>query len=736
MRNYLAFIALFLTAHFYAQPRNVIIYIGDGYGMSAKAATRLAMGQGQTGARYSTDHGFQVLNADRLKYQGTLTTHSMNSWITDSAPGSTVYACGQKGKVHNEAIAFNMDAMMPVETILEYAKKQGYAVGVVTTTRVTHATPADFTTHTWSRDLENELAAQMISSTQTQYMECYGAAYDSSKHWVLPSPKIGVEIDVILGGGASRFLPKAVSSANAVVNEKIKFKGNRTADIDLIALAQKRGFEYVNQRDALLNLDYSKFKPGGQAKLLGLFNSSHMAYENDRQTEFAHEPTLALMTEVAIEVLKRKGGEKGFFLMVEGGRIDHLEHANSGGIVAKDGKFHIGCDHEVASPDEIYTGINDSVSGNYGSDYLIKEVLAFDHAIGEGRKLLQDTTRKTLLFSTSDHECGGLAVVALHDEADEQKNGTKVRTYASEPKQAAAFGDGTHINPNGVSPGKSWFPDYEKYDFQGYKWPRPRTKTSPRIVISYGSNPVVNGNGTSYLSGYNAPGNHTPQDVWVGADDNQKGAWASRITGRGQLDNTDITPIMRDFLGLDGYSCWDPALEYKHTIQEGEYQKYKLFIQTKDKSTDSKKVMVRLTKPKNAKVFYPKEGLIETENTLEFLAPLGIYPTNIFFQSAQKLSINDFKVEVLTPHTELKLNEKFETFGHIISAPIPLRVEQKKKYFLVKYGTILFLDKNQKVISTHSVSIGAEKAAKITIPKGAKTAYASNGYFDYFYDLK
>ena len=552
------------------KPKNVIIFIGDGYGIAAKTATRMALGQGQTGARYSDDQNYHLLDADKLKYSGTLTTHSMNSWITDSAPGSTVYACGKKGKVHNEAIAFNMDANIPVETILENAKKNGYAVGVVTTTRVTHATPADFTTHTWNRDLENELAAQMISSSQAQYAEIYGSLYDSAGlHWVLPEPKIGVELDVIMGGGASKFLPKSRKSAHGKIlddrglpildatGREKTMAGGRADEIDLVSFAEQRGFQYVNSRAALRAIDLKQFKPGSKAKVLGLFNTSHCNYEHDRQTVASHEPTLAEMTEIAIEILKRKGGDKGFFLMVEGGRIDHLEHANSGGVFMKDSIYHIGCDHEVASPDEIYKGINNDTSGNYGSDYLIKEVLAFDHAIGQGRKLLEDQNRETLIFSTSDHECGGLAVIALHDEQDLQKNGTKVRTYADAPAQARAKDAPESINPKRLTPGAAWFPEYDMYEFQGYQWPHAKSDAAHRIVISYGSNPGVNGNTPKPP---HAPGNHTPQDVWVGADDNMNGKFASKIIGRGQLDNTDITPIMKEFLGLDHFTLWDPNL--------------------------------------------------------------------------------------------------------------------------------------------------------------------------------
>ncbi|MEI6410732.1 MAG: alkaline phosphatase [Bacteroidota bacterium] len=581
------------------KPRNVIMYIGDGFGIAPKTATRMALGQGRDDSRFSDDKHFRLMEIDNLRYTATLTTHSRNSWITDSAPGATVYAAGKKGKVNNEAIAFNMQANVPVETILEYAKKQGYAVGLVTTTRITHATPADFASHIWNRDLEDIIASQFISASQADYASVYGTSYDSlSKHWVLPLPKRGVEIDVLLGGGARHFLPKTAASTNKNIvdaagnpiknaaGNPVSINGSRVDNIDLVEIAKSRGFKYVNSRDALMNLDLSQFTPGSSKKLLGLFNASHCEYEQDRQLNKPWEPNLADMTQIAIEVLKRKGGTKGFFLMVEGGRIDHMEHANVGGIAYAPGTntMIVVSDKEAPSPDLIYASNNPTATpGIYGSDYLIKEVLSFDNSIGKGRDLLEDPNSETLIFSSSDHECGGLAVVGLHDEADAQNNGTKVRTYAKTPSQTAANGGGTNPAPNGVTPGEAWFPDYTTYSFQGYDYPKPSNPTGPRIVISYGSNPVVNGNGTNLGA---TAGNHTPQDVWVGSDDNVGGTFSSRITGRGLLDNTDLTPIMKDFLKLSGYSTWDPnvTLTFNNpaTFCKNQYLILKLSVKNND----------------------------------------------------------------------------------------------------------------------------------------------------------
>lgn len=324
------------------KPKYCILYIGDGFGVSAKTAARMAMGQGTIGKRFPSDGGFHVLSLDKLGYNTMVTTHSANSWTTDSGPGASVYASGKNGKIDNEAISFNVKTGQSVETILEAAKKEGYAVGLVTTTRITHATPAAFGSHTWFRDLEDYIASQYLSSSQTQYKAIYNddsssiRPYNPARDWQLPTPKSGVEIDVLLGGGFRHFYPNGKADTvrdqhnMPILNNGavVKQFGKRADNVNLIGYAEKRGYKYINSREALLNLDTTLFRRGNNTKLLGLFNASHMSYEQDRQLTNQYEPSLFEMVEVAIKVLKAKGGQKGFFLMVEGGRIDHLEHAN------------------------------------------------------------------------------------------------------------------------------------------------------------------------------------------------------------------------------------------------------------------------------------------------------------------------------------------------------------------------------------------------------------------------
>ena len=587
-----------LTAHQEARAQasgannNVIIYIGDGFGLAPKTAARMAMGQGTTGKRFPSDAGFQVLNLDKLKYNATVTTHSLNSWITDSAPGAAVYACGKPGKQDNEVISLNPATGASIETILEAAKKQGYAVGLVSTARITHATPAAFASHIWYRDLEDYISAQYIASTQAQYQAIFDSSptasyrYTAARDWVLPTPKVGVELDVLLGGGARHFMPRtrtAASSYETIVDRNgtaiidpatgvaATLKGNRADDVDLVSYAvTQRNYGYVNSRDALNNINLSQYGPGGK-KLLGLFNSTHVNYEQDRQTNAAWEPSLAEMTHMAIEVLKAKSNGKGFFLMVEAGRIDHLEHANTGGISvvanpAGGNQYTVDSDKPTYAPgggeaNYLATPATVRTTNVYASDYMIKEVLAFDYAVAEGRALLATTTTtgKTLVFSTSDHECGGFAVTGLHDEADAQANGTKIRTYAGQITKSVAAEAG-YATPTNLVRGDGgaggWFPDYVMNSFQGKDYPQPASATGKRIVVAYGSNPLTNGNGTRASTGVGSnqgatPGNHTPQDIWVGAEDNTNlPTDAAAIAGQGLLDNTSITPIMARFLGL------------------------------------------------------------------------------------------------------------------------------------------------------------------------------------------
>jgi len=276
-------------------PKNVIFFLGDGMGITTQTAARIYK-VGEDGD----------LTMDTLPESAFVKTYSNNAQVTDSAPSMAAYMTGVK--MNNEVIsmtpetsAFDVetgkdylsgtDSTCPatgngsaVPTLLELAKAAGKGTGAVTTTRITHATPATTYAHVCHRDAENTIAAQAVPG---------GTGYNSA---------LGDGVDVLLGGGRQFFLPNTAG-------------GKRTDGRDLTAEFKSKGYTYVANK--------TEFAAAPAAnKLVGLFTNSHMSYDLDRDSSL--EPSLAEMTSKAIDVLSKN--PKGFFLMVEGGRIDHALH--------------------------------------------------------------------------------------------------------------------------------------------------------------------------------------------------------------------------------------------------------------------------------------------------------------------------------------------------------------------------------------------------------------------------
>jgi len=271
-------------------PRNVIFFIGGGLGLNTMTAARI-YAVGEEGD----------LTLDTLPDVAFVKTYSNNAQVTDSAAAMSAYMTGMK--VNNEVISMSADTRAvkpaangssacgsgngkPVATLLELAAQNGRATGVVTTTRVTQATPAATYAHTCHRDLESDIAVMLAPG---------GAGYNHA---------LGSGLDVVLGGGTDYFLPSA--------------RGGKRADgRDLLAEMKSGGYAYTATAAQFRALDARRIQ-----RLLGLFSPSHMAYDLDR--DVSKEPSLAEMTVKAMEVLARN--RKGYFLMVDGGRIDHALH--------------------------------------------------------------------------------------------------------------------------------------------------------------------------------------------------------------------------------------------------------------------------------------------------------------------------------------------------------------------------------------------------------------------------
>jgi alkaline phosphatase len=201
-----------------------------------------------------------------------MTTHAEDKLVTDSAASGTALATGHR--TNNGMVGVTPDGE-PVANLFEAAVKQGKAVGVVTTTSVTDATPAAFLAHAFSRQMHSDIARQIIES----------------------------EASVVLGGGWWFFMPPD--------------KGKREDGIDLTEEARLKGFDVVFDRDQMV--------ASSGDRLLGLFAGEVLPYERVRAKN--EVPSLAEMTLKALEILSRD--PDGFVLMVEGGRIDHAEHENS-----------------------------------------------------------------------------------------------------------------------------------------------------------------------------------------------------------------------------------------------------------------------------------------------------------------------------------------------------------------------------------------------------------------------
>jgi alkaline phosphatase len=289
--------------------RNVILFVGDGMGIATVTAARILDGQQRGGSGEDN-----MLAFERFPNTAFSKTYSLDMQVAESAGTMTAMMIGQKthGSVIGEPPGVMPDrcdaaAIAGSPTLLEQAEDRGLATGVVTTTRITHATPAATYAHSPNRNWE----ADVTTPPQAQALGCRDIARQ------LVEFAHGDGIDVIMGGGRSQLLPR--ESADPEHPDQM---GLRTDSRNLIEIwsARRAGRLFVWNKDQL-----DQLKPVPAPQVMALFESDHMQFSADRDA--AAEPSLADMTTKAIEILKQN--KKGFFLMVEGGRIDHGHHAGN-----------------------------------------------------------------------------------------------------------------------------------------------------------------------------------------------------------------------------------------------------------------------------------------------------------------------------------------------------------------------------------------------------------------------
>lgn len=347
--------------------RNLIFMVSDGMGPTSLSLTR--------SFRQHTE-GLPIDDTLILDQHliGQSRTRSSNSLVTDSAAGATAFSCGHKS--YNGAISVLPDHS-PCGTVLEAAALAGYKTGLVVTTRLTDATPACFASHANLRQYEDSIAQQEVGEHP-----------------------LGRIVDLMMGGGRCHFLPNSTEGSC------------RDDDRDIVGLAEKNGFHYVQDR---AGFDALNGGTEAQLPLMGLFAGNDIPYEVDRRYQNDVYPSLEEMARTALTALSEatRDSEQGFFLMIEGSRIDHAGHANDPAA-------------------------------------QVHEVMAYDRAFAAVLEFLQKDSTPGVLVGTSDHETGGLAVARqLHKSYPDYKwlpevlaDSKHSTEYAKEKLDAYTSGEG------------------------------------------------------------------------------------------------------------------------------------------------------------------------------------------------------------------------------------------------------------------------------------------------------
>ncbi|CAH1956212.1 unnamed protein product [Acanthoscelides obtectus] len=414
--------------------KNVIFFLGDGMSIPTIAATRVYLGGEE-----------EQLSFEKFPYSALSKTYCVDHQTADSACSATAYLGGVKANLGTIGVSAavgkkNCSAMNVeenhVHSIARLFQLKGKKTGFVTTTRVTHASPAGVYAHTASRNWESDTN---VLKAKLDPKQCRDIASQ------LVFGKTGKNLQVILGGGRKKFLPKEVTDEEGNT-------GDRSDDLNLIEEWKKQKkemgakYEYVWNRKQLLNVK------NDTEYLLGLFEPGHMKYNLERSKET--EPSLEEMTEVAIRVLQRDTSstsnssapsDNGFFLFVEGGRIDTAHHSTFA--------------HKA-----------------------LDETAEFAKAV---QKAVQMTNEEdTLIVVTADH-------AHTMSYAGYAGRGSEIFGYAGQASDSNLYTILNYANGPGYRPlmatGERYVPSEEEMNEVGFKWP----STSPLNSETHGADDVA-----------------------------------------------------------------------------------------------------------------------------------------------------------------------------------------------------------------------------------------------------
>ena len=376
--------------------RNVIILLGDGMGASHRTAARIV--------RYGVDggHARGFLAMDKMPGTGLVMTASLNSIVTDSAPGMGNYVTGNKANNNQEGVfpdntpdAFDNPR---VEYLSEYLhRKRNKALGIVTTSDVEDATPAANAVHTSNRNAGTGVCDQYLDES---FRTGLSVLMGGGRRWFLPSGQFGSS----RSASTDYVLPPDLVAAYNLAPGAIDPGRNLLGDF------QAAGFKYASTKTELSAI------PEDTTHLLGLFGYGNMNVAVDKIAErrgfpdvvnayhAPDQPMLDEMTEAALKVLNRN--RAGFVLMVEGAHIDKQSHLMD-------------------------------------AERAIWEAIEFDRAVAKA----VDFARKdgnTLVIVTADHECAGFTIIGASTKTTAELEGlgsdTTLLAPADHPARQAAVG--------------------------------------------------------------------------------------------------------------------------------------------------------------------------------------------------------------------------------------------------------------------------------------------------------
>ena len=499
--------------------KNIIIMLGDGMGAAQRTGARIVAGG------YAQGKVITPLAMDTFPVTGMVKTASLNSVVTDSAPGMTAYVSGNKNN-NNEEGVFPDDTVDAfdnprIEYLSEYLHRtQGKALGLVTTSDVFDATPAGNAVHTSSRGAGTGIVDQYLDD---RGLTGLSVLMGGGRKWFLPASTPGSE----RGNKTDYVFLNTDLHTSEIVKRWGAAPGKIDKDRDLLADFQSAGFRYAADKTALDAIDASKTD-----RLLGLFSYANMNVALDKidgrrnklkgiggrvvdDFGLPDQPMLDEMTVKALAVLERQ--KNGFVLMVEGASIDKQAH-------------------------------------NMDTERWLLDTIEFDRAI----QVAQAFARRrgdTLVIVTADHECSGAALIggsvvtdAKLQELVREGGVANVRDKvvgiyekAGFPKYRVAadgYPETTDIDYRllvGYGANSDRFEDWRTNDKPLQDAQQPFVKTEP--LSAYPASPMARDTDGKYMVTGQVPGSsavHTATDIPLSAFG--PGAWAFT----GVMDNTDV----------------------------------------------------------------------------------------------------------------------------------------------------------------------------------------------------